>query len=507
MFMLVFGLICYLLYAQASNAVALLKIFGGGLVIVFVWLRAKKPGIPIVLIVAAQLVAVFGLPILTRNEVLADAPPDAISSAATEALVYGLMVSMGWSWGINRPDPKRHESLNFRMIEGQDSSRVVRLSFILLTASIAYEALFSAGMLDRLFQFLPTGVSSVTSMASKALSLGGGLLGGFTVSSRAMSVSQRTLFWGLFWIQFALLISGYLISSATGLMSATCLGSLIGSRRPPIKLMVILGLVCAFFNLTKFEMREAYWDPDTNSTNQSLKDLPDRYMEWATRSYTALVSPEQHRREQEKKGQILYDRVNNLSILMFVEQAVQRESYPLLGGQTYSLIPKLLIPRLFWPDKPRAHAGQELLNVHFGRQTLEQTMRTYIAWGLLAEAYGNFGPIWGAAILGVALGFLLGRVEAWSRVFALKSLQSFLILSFAVQIGTSFEMVASVFVTSTFQLLVAVAAASYLLVDRRTVVTSGPGAGASNDSEDFNNQEHGIPDDSSSTDSSPPKKT
>ncbi len=480
---LVFLTVCWVLYQHGHNAMALLKIITGGLAIALVWMRGRRPGIPIVLVLSLQLVIVYALPIMSENEAIREASPAQISSAATEILVYGLMVAVGWSVGINRPDTRHHEAWNFRMIEGRDSSKVVRLSFTLLLGSITYESMLSAGALDWLFQALPTGVSSVTNMASKALTLGGGLLGGFTVSSGTMHVSQRVGFWILFWLQFALLISGFLLSSATGLMCATCLGCLIGRQRPPVRLIVALGLVCSFFNLTKFEMREAYWDPTTNVAQQSLNDLPDRFLEWSTRSYQAILFPEEHRREREKEGQQLSDRVNNLSILMFVDDAVQNRGFRLLGGETYSMVPKLLIPRLFWPNKPRAHAGQELLNVHFARQTLEQTFKTYIAWGLLAEAYGNFGPIWGAVLLGIVSGYLLGRVEAASRVYALKTLQAFLILAFTVQVGTSFEMVASVFVTSTFQLLFAVTVASYLLIDRRTVVTGEPAAIGSHDIE------------------------
>jgi hypothetical protein len=66
------------------------------------------------------------------------------------------------------------------------------------------------------------------------------------------------------------------------------------------------------------------------------------------------------------------------------------------------MIPALLVPRIFWEDKPRTHMGQMILNYHYGRQaSVRDIFSTFIAWGLLPEAVGNFGIILGS--LGVGL--------------------------------------------------------------------------------------------------------
>ena len=129
----------------------------------------------------------------------------------------------------------------------------------------------------------------------------------------------------------------------------------------------------------------------------------------------------------------------------------------------------MLIPRIFWPEKPRTHEGQILLNVHFGRQELDSTFQTYIAWGLLAEAYGNFGAILGNLVLGVFLGICCAWLENFTARKLLLSLEGFISFTLLLGIMGSFEMVASVLVTSTFQSVMVLAAASIPFVERTSL--------------------------------------
>ena len=129
---------------------------------------------------------------------------------------------------------------------------------------------------------------------------------------------------------------------------------------------------------------------------------------------------------------------------------------------------------ILWPDKPRSHEGQVLLNVHFGRQDLSSTFETYIAWGLLPEAFGNFGPVAGSAALGAFLGLFFACIDRVTARKLLVSMEGFLSLTLMISLMNSFEMVASVFITSTFQAFVVVVVSSapfvrkVLMVDATT---------------------------------------
>lgn len=110
-----------------------------------------------------------------------------------------------------------------------------------------------------------------------------------------------------------------------------------------------------------------------------------------------------------------------------------------------------------------------MLNVHFQRQDLNSTYDTYIAWGLLPEAYGNFGPLTGAIVLGVVMGLFFAFLEKWTANKLVVSMEGFIGFTIFLGFANSYEMVASVLVTSIFQALVPVAGAM-LPFSRRTRV-------------------------------------
>jgi hypothetical protein len=170
-----------------------------------------------------------------------------------------------------------------------------------------------------------------------------------------------------------------------------------------------------------------------------------------------------------KENQTLLARVNNLQNLLYVIDAETVQKIEPLHGATYSVIPLLLIPRILLTDKPRSHEGQIMLNVHFQRQDLNSTFETYIAWGLLPEAYGNFGPLTGAIVLGVVMGLLFAFLEKWTANKLVVSMEGFIGFTMFLGFANSYEMVASVLVTSIFQALVPVAGAM-LPFSRRTRV-------------------------------------
>ena len=93
-------------------------------------------------------------------------------------------------------------------------------------------------------------------------------------------------------------------------------------------------------------------------------------------------------------------------------------------------------------------------------------MATYIAWGLLPEAYGNFGPILGALSMGGFLGFAFAWIENLTARKLVVSMEGFLSLSLLLNLMNSFEMVASVLVTSTFQSFIVIVATSAPFVHR-----------------------------------------
>ncbi|NEO61399.1 MAG: hypothetical protein F6J98_13545, partial [Moorea sp. SIO4G2] len=110
---------------------------------------------------------------------------------------------------------------------------------------------------------------------------------------------------------------------------------------------------------------------------------------------------------------------------------------------------QLLVPRILNPNKIRSNEGTYILNINYGIQTREATNTTTIGWGLMNEAYANFG-ILGCAGLAVFMGTFYGKVTQWSinaPILSAQSLFAVLILTFAFQTEWS----AGVYVAALFQ--------------------------------------------------------
>jgi ABC-type multidrug transport system permease subunit len=148
-------------------------------------------------------------------------------------------------------------------------------------------------------------------------------------------------------------------------------------------------------------------------------------------------------------------------MLMMAQEKIP-DQYPFLKGETYSYVPILVVPRVLIKNKPVSHIGTHTLNVHIQRQTWKQTEKTTIAWGLLPEAYANFG-VPGAVAVGAFFGLFYGavtRISVGTSAFSTRSMFTVLILSFAL---ASTEWTAGVYAAALFQSSVPILGMSVLM--------------------------------------------
>ena len=440
---------------------------------IFCWFGGAHKGLPFMAVFVIQQAAVYLMPLFVENQSLEGYPPGVVSTSAASSALFLLLLPAGWYWGIRtmRSKPSRWNLT----IGGRDGGRAKAMAIALTLLSIGFVfqlISFTGGI----FSMLPGGAEGLFPLlrtCAAACSTLGALLGGYAVGSRG-GTSRSTSYWLLLAGIAVFSIAGVLLSAVTALAVGATIGLALGGRRMPwLFLGTTLGLM-GFLNLGKFTMRERYWN-EGNSTGMTLIQLPGFYAEWAAASVEKInagqAAAEGQVVAEEDKGQSLLDRINNYQNMVFVVNAQRTLGMRPMWGETYALIPPLFVPRILWPGKPRTHEGQVRLNLHYGRQiSLEQTEKTYIAWGLLPEAVGNFGVWLGPAILGPVLGFLFGLLEAWSRRKRLFSIEGLIGLSLLLAVLVSFEMAASVFLTSAFQMVVAVSAGGALL---RAILSGG----------------------------------
>jgi len=427
----------------------------------YFWSRSKSLGIPLLPLFLMQQAIVYGTPLVAGNPELEHVAEDTLSIASWSIGLF--LICCGVSWAVTkRIGTSRPSKWNLSFTEGSGTlQRYFSLSLLLLSFAAIFRVSVQTGVIFDILSGGLYGLFPIIRTFGDAATMLGALLGGLIVGGQKR-FPRRWMFWFLIVTIFIFSVASLLISSATGLVLATTIGLALGKRRIPWLFLIITLAVVAFLNEGKFVMREKYWNPDTEVVPVSIAGLPEYYAEWATASAGYLFGKKNPNDdladlEEDEEGQSLGDRVNNLQNMTYVVEAVDQWQIPVLGGETYLLIPRLLIPRLFWPDKPRAHDGQILLNLHFLRQSnVEATETTYIAWGLLPEAVGNFGIWLGPIFFGLVVGGIVGWVERISLRKRVFSIEGMLLCALLLQTAASYEMVASIFLTSTFQLFIVV---------------------------------------------------
>ncbi len=223
-------------------------------------------------------------------------------------------------------------------------------------------------------------------------------------------------------IQFFILSSSLILRSGVSLVLIAMIGYFFGSRRVPWVAAITCLAIFAILHSGKFSMRGKYWFGNAPQTIQ-LTDLPAFYQEWVLASLT----PSDASRE-ESENSSLVERSSLIQMLCLVVSETPSRR-PFLDGETYGYILGQFVPRFIWPNKPRGHVGTYRLAIYYGLQDESATESTTIAFGMLPEAYANYGMI-GAIILGLALGGAYKAFTAWSLHSPIFSYPGFLIILF-----------------------------------------------------------------------------
>lgn len=426
-----------------------------------IWIRGSTIGFPMVPIVCLVEFLWYGVPMLTYSE---EDPTAAVDEMITGGLqVAGYLLVMTLIYRMLCTPEKTRRKPSFRVLSFlADRHEVAVFGMVrgVFALIIAYEVLKLGGMLWQVYRYLPSGVPRIFEAGTEFGALICVFVLAYGAGRKEMSGGKRNLSFGLiglYWlVSAASLYLSTLVTSLTGVL----LGLVLGSGKIPYRLMIVVMLGIVPLHTGKYHMRDQYWEGLGLRQPVMAWELPGWYAEWYWAGIGNLdfgVTDDTPMDVQE--GQAFSDRLNNMGILTYVNARLD-EGYEPLWGETYAAIPALLIPRFIWRGKPRAHLGQERLNIHFHRQTLEQTHTAYIAWGLLPEAIGNFGKVLGPLLLGLVSGLVYSLVTRFFALYPLKSVRTIVGMLFAVLAAGGTMMVASIWATRTFQLMILLAVAT-----------------------------------------------
>ncbi len=372
------------------------------------WLRAGAPGIPVLPVAAALYFIFYALPIL-RNNV---GDYDSWEIVELSAIVCSFLLAATAVWWplISKISRRSSNAVPNHILDSQ----ITLLMFLGLATGLLFHLALRLQVLD----WMGSSVGVVRSVAMTATSVACFLLGHARARGLLKGAQWR---WAI--AAFSLLI--LLISSSLFLIGsvmytvAALFGYMITTRRVPWKSVIAASVVIFVLHAGKGEVRHKYWLPGTNyDAGIALTQLPGLLAEWTQAGVTAIVSG------KSKNEQNVVDRASLLRLLMNVVR-VTPDYIPYLGGETYVLLPQMLIPRFLDENKIASQAAMTMLNIRYGHQTADQANVTAIGWGLIAEGYANFGN-WGVVSVGILFGVLTALFTRFSAGAAALSLPSLL---------------------------------------------------------------------------------
>ncbi len=417
----------------------------------YLWCSERAHGMPIFPLFSLSFLWTYALPLVTANPGVGAYPlSDRLYAGYTAAgfLAIGTFV---WFQFVRSIPPS---PLEYRAI---DTRKGTQFFLICLGGSVLFNIALAGEWFSTdfgLFSTIRNIVIALTALSAFVLS--------YRLGKEELSRHQHILLIFLL-ISFAIsnAVSLLLIGSATTSVGAIS-AFVIGRKRIPIAVILLLALSLSYLHAGKDNMRAQYWKDNQQSVQLQVWEYPAYYAEWSDYASRSFSRPTDNM-EPEETEQSFLERSSVIQMLLLT-QTNSPEFIPHMYGDTYEILPGMIVPRILNPQKLRSHEGTYRLNVHYGRQTYEEATRATIAWGLLAEAYANFGQA-GCAGLAIILGSLYGKAARWSinaPILSIQSLASVLMLTFAIQS----EWTAGVYVAACFQYFVVLAAIAVVLMRR-----------------------------------------
>ena len=397
-------------FAWSSKAVDPVQLFAGELIFMLavvpglIW--AKKGGreLPLFEVLMLTTANIYALPLLNSAATLLAYGPDTIHSAALAVLLYQI-AAIGAYYAL-RGRPGRSPIYREEVIS-HDINRYIGYG-LTLTTIYTYVSTFMPSVLP--FELAGT---------LRAVFGGIGLISVFVQSRRwgqkTLSPQERSIFVVNVIIQLVIQFSTLFLVGGIALIVLALVGYVTGGRRLPVFATVSMLFLIALLHNGKGTMRAKYWDFDGGHRQPALAELPAFFSEWVQ---DGLPTGEENAPEDKMTSKLL-ERTSLIHILCLVVSYTP-ERQPFLNGKTYMDIPAQFVPRPFWREKPVAHISTYTLCIYYGLQSEEETAKTTIGFGMVPEAYANFG-LFGVGVLGCLFGLLYKKVQTLTATSPLLS--------------------------------------------------------------------------------------
>lgn len=398
------------------------------------WAKRGRASLPVFETLMLTTANAYALPLLNGHHELIFYRPEDITSAALAVLLFQIAAIASYEMTRGRPSLKPFWRDD---VVSEDVSRW-------LTYGMALNTIYAA--LSTFTELVPGEIASVL----RAIFFGIGIICTFISSRRLgegrLSPGERVFFLLNLVAQCVVMVSTLYLVGAVSTLLLALVGYISGSGRIPFIVAGVILFSLAVLHNGKPEMRAKYWEAGIQ-TQPTLVQLPAFFAEWIH------FGMERKESEDEKIAGKLIERTS-LFHLMCLVVSTTPSTQPFLDGETYRDIPAQFVPRILWPEKPLGHVSTSRLSVYYGLQTEEETLTTTIGFGMVTEAFANFGW-WGVAGIGAFLGILIKKIQSWgqdSPLFSYGGLIIVILLAWSFQV----EFTLSIWLASLYQACVAV---------------------------------------------------
>ena len=396
----------------------------------FLWVSSGAFGIPVLPVISALSYVYYALPLLSGNTLAVYRPEDLAWAALSVGLFLTAASLAAWPLlgdGRRRkklpptiPAPGKARLIGTRTVSNlATNDELYRLIFIGLAAGIVYYLALASGAAS----YLGTAIGVVRSVAVTLGSLAC-YLTGFARGSGLLTGQRWFAALAGFLTFTALSMSGLFLVGGAVNIAAALLGYVLAAKRIPWIMLAVVFAVLSILNAGKLNIRNEYWARDNQSLkNASIAQVPGMMLDWFAAGIGGTVSKALGSRQPESPS--LLERTSLLHMVLAVQEATP-SIIPYLDGGTYALLPSMLVPRFLSPEKTESQAGLNLLSVRYGRQRAEDTYKTTLGWGMVAEAYANYGNpavIMVGALFGALCGVLM-RLSATAAPLSLAMLMA-----------------------------------------------------------------------------------
>ena len=405
----------------------------------YLWIRGKAKGLPLFPACALTCLWSFALPLVSEQRLILLFPGWYQLVGSLSVTAFLLLGTLTWYLVARRP--KKIPQACWMLDETASAPWLLCALVVCTVWSVAT----TAGWIK-----LPAGVLSLTRSVVVPVEELASFVLSYRLGLGKLTGTMKAIFFASLALLLLATLPGLLLYVSMSLTAVTMIAYVAGSKRLPWRLGAVMLIIFGFLHVGKAQMREKYWHEEEETTMSPLQ-YSGFITEWAAVSWDVL----QHGDDEEGQGDSLLARASLMHWLLYFEASSPRD-VPFLDGASYAIIPRLLVPRFINPNKPLSTEGITLVGVHYGILTREDAEIVTIGFGLLNEAFANFGYL-GIGGLAIALGAFYGQVARWARgvpILSFAGLFAISIANYAIQTEYSASFYVTSFLQSTAVLLI-----------------------------------------------------